>query len=139
MDKTTSIINFIEKSAKNAVSSKTVKDKINLYISTHVLVYKEDDFYIAHALEFDIVVDGKSEKDVKKDIKTSVFEYIMFALSRGTIEKVVNPAPFEFWERFYNNRIAGHKKSLKPSEFKSPGLPYSKGIFKEFQYATATC
>ncbi len=77
-----------------------VDDSIGIDVKSHILLYREDEFFIAHSLEFDLAVDGLTEKQVREDIISVVIAYIDFGIEHGIYN--INPAPPEYWETFYS-------------------------------------
>ena len=63
----------------------------------HVLINEEDDLYSAHCLEFDIVAEGSTIPEVKKNIIISIINYISFAVENDRTDRMHTPAPAEYW------------------------------------------
>lgn len=99
----------------------------------HVLLEKEADLYTAHCLEFDIVTDGNSEKDVKKEIIDAIFNHITFCIEYNNIDKIYNPAPGEYWNKFF---MASNQTTKKPPSLKS-GNPVEK-LLKDVTFGIPT-
>lgn len=96
-------------------------------LSIRVLVYKEDDRFVAHALELDILGYGDTEREAKKELESLLANQLSFAACLEKPEIVNFPAPQEFfdrWERANQAKLRGEsltEKSLalsgKPSVF----------------------
>jgi hypothetical protein len=69
-------------------------------LSIRVLIYKEDDQFVAHALELDILGYGDSEDEAKKELKDLVASQLSFASCVGKPDIVTFPAPKEFFARW---------------------------------------
>jgi len=91
------IESWIEKAKENALS---FEDKV-ISIFVHVLIEYEDNFFTAHCLEFDIVVDGKSMVDARKNCINAIVNHISFCIATENTDKIMNPAPKEYWQAFY--------------------------------------
>ncbi|MFQ5823257.1 MAG: type II toxin-antitoxin system HicB family antitoxin [bacterium] len=91
------ISSWIQESSEKAL--KFEKNAINL--SVHVLIEQEEDLYTAHCLEFDIVADGKTIEEVEKNILDAIVSHVGFCVAYNNIDKILNPAPQEFWTKFY--------------------------------------
>ena len=69
-------------------------------LTIRVLIYKEGDQFVAHALEFDIIAYGKTEAAAKKELETLLDNQLSFAARLGKPDIVHFPAPKEFFERW---------------------------------------
>ena len=92
---------------------KVVEFDINI-ISLHILIEKEEDLYTAHCLEFDIVSDGKTQKDAINNLTDSIIDHISFCMQMGNLDKIENRAPKEYWDKFYSTK---RKKLSQPIKF----------------------
>jgi len=90
---------WVEKAQENAL--KLCSNEIN--ICAHVWFDQEDELYLAHCLEFDIVAEGYTEKEAEKNILKAIVNHIVFCVANGNVEKIMNPAPREYWCKFYFN------------------------------------
>ena len=66
-------------------------------MTLNILLYKEDDLFVAHSLEFDIVTSAISEYQVRIDILDLIKAHITYALENDNLEHLYRPAPPEFW------------------------------------------
>lgn len=81
------------------------------------LEYKDEDYYIAHCLEFDIVAQGKSTEEARRKLVELIKEQVIFAAERDIEEKVIfHPAPEKYWQILHHLRTRLAKKEL----FKDP-------------------
>lgn len=63
------------------------------------LTYKDGDFYIAHCLEFDIVGQGQTIEEAKKELAELIFEQIQYATEIDVEDKsLFHPAPQKYWD-----------------------------------------
>jgi predicted RNase H-like HicB family nuclease len=88
---------WIQKSSEKAL--KLEKNAIDL--SVHVLIEQEEELYTAHCLEFDIVADGKTIEEAEKNILDAIVDHVTFCIATDNIDKILNPAPKEYWNKFY--------------------------------------
>lgn len=96
-------------------------------LSIRVLIYKEGDQFVAHALEVDILAYGRTEGAAKKKLEGLLDNQLSFAACIGKLEIVNFPAPKEFfkrWEKANQAQLRGERiseRSLglygKPSVF----------------------
>lgn len=83
-------------------------------LTIRVLVYKEDDQFVAHALEFDILGYGETEAAAKKNLTILLDNQLSFAACKNSPESVYFPAPKEFfdrWDKANQAKIKGEKPS----------------------------
>ena len=107
-------------------------------LTVRVLIYKEDDQYVAHALEFDILGYGGTELAAKKELVGLLDNQLSFAACKGAPESVYFPAPKEFFERWEKANLA-KIKGAKPSDDsrlihgKSTVIVYSDDMLKKLR------
>ena len=77
-------------------------------LNLHVLFEKSNDTVTAHCLDFDIVTQGQNRKEAEEMLKDAVLEYVLFALENNLIHKLYDPAPTDFWEKYYVQRFKDH-------------------------------
>jgi predicted RNase H-like HicB family nuclease len=66
-------------------------------LMVHIIFYPEDDHYVAHCLEFDIVAQGDSLEESFRNLLDAVELQTAYALETGDMENLIQPAPSEFW------------------------------------------
>ena len=110
------VTSWIQESNKKAIS---LEDRV-ITISAHVLIDKEVDLYTAHCLEFDIVADGQSIKAAANNIIDAIADHVSFCLQTDNIEGILNPAPQEFWTKYYFCSEELPKEKLSPKLNKDP-------------------
>jgi hypothetical protein len=65
-----------------------------------VLIDRDGDAYVAHALEMDIVAYAKTEKAAMSELRNLVFNQMSFAIEKGKDHLMVFPAPKEYFDRW---------------------------------------
>ena len=65
--------------------------KVNL--SFRGVLYQEDDMWIAHCLETDIVAEGKTQQEAVKNILDLSLFQVETALEDGDLKSIFRPAP----------------------------------------------
>ena len=84
-----------------------------------VLIYKDGDQFVAHALELDIPAYGATEEAAKKELEALVENQLSFAASKGKQEIIYFLAPQEFFDRWetahraYLKEVTVSEKSLE--------------------------
>lgn len=109
-------------------------------LTIRVLIYKEDNQFVAHALELDILAYGNTEEAAKKELEGLLGNQLSFAACKEKPEMVLFPAPKEFFDRWEKANRAGLKG--EPIFEKSLGLRgtptvlvYSKEDLKKLRSA----
>jgi len=110
--------------------------KMNAHVydlTIRVLIYKEREQYVAHALEFDILGYGESEAAAKKELTNLLDNQLSFAACQDAPESVYFPAPKEFFDR-WDKANQAKIKGIKPSE----GCPTLHGKSTVIVYSDET-
>lgn len=72
--------------------------------SLTVLLYREEEDYVAHCLEFDIVnTTTESFEIAYTELHDLVISYINYAYENDNTDHLYNPAPAEYWNMFYKS------------------------------------
>lgn len=66
-------------------------------LMVHIIFYPEDDHYVAHCLEFDLVAQGNSVRESFQNLLDAVELQAAYAVETGDLENLIQPAPPEFW------------------------------------------
>lgn len=66
-------------------------------IRLDILIKKEDDHYLAHCLQFDIVTTDETIFGVQKAINDLCIAHIQFSTKHDNVEYLFHPAPPEVW------------------------------------------
>lgn len=105
-------------------------------LSLHVLVEKEEEFYTAHCLEFDLVAEGYTIKEAEKSIIRAIVSYISFCIASGNEDKIFNPAPREYWNKFYlcSKKISGPLEIPKKLAESNPTLSNIQKFIKDVSF-----
>ena len=75
-----------------------------------VLVTRDEDQYVAHALEMDLVAYGDTEKEAVEKVASLMKNQISFAIQKGQDHLTDFRAPkayFEEWEKIHNASLQG--------------------------------
>jgi len=92
-------------------------------MTVNVLIKKEDDVYIAHCLELDIVTTGNTSAQVEKDIVALINAQVSYAFSNNNLENLYHPAPPEVWKEFFACKEQKEKRHrIKPPNNKDKAL-----------------
>lgn len=106
---------------------KSVADEKLRPMKLHVLIEKEDDLFTAHCLEFDVVAEGNSMMEAKRNIVKSIESYISFAFENNLIKTMFSSAPSEDWYKFFKSEKL---KSLKKVDLVAPS--YQGNLLSNF-------
>ena len=69
--------------------------------TTNILIKKEDNLFVAHCLELDIVAVGETLAAAEQEIVSLISAQIDYAFSNDNIDYLFHPAPSEAWQEFY--------------------------------------
>lgn len=69
-------------------------------IRLDILIKKEEDYFLAHCLQFDLVTTANTLKDVRKDIIDLCRAHIEYAHEYDNLEYLFSPAPKEVWAEY---------------------------------------
>ena len=89
------------------MSHKQVRANLDVLMS-----HREGKFY-AHCLALDILAEGKSGYEAKKNLSEMIFEYIRFFVQKNLEPFILRPAPMKCWEisrQLRNRKDSGRKK-----------------------------
>jgi len=67
----------------------------------NILVKEEDNLYVAHCLELDIVATGETPDEARREIVALVCAQVDYAFSNDNIDNLYHPAPREVWKEFF--------------------------------------
>jgi len=81
-----------------------------------VLVSREGDEFVAHALELDLLGYGSTESQARKALTDAIFSQISFAASKGLRSLLDFPAPREFFDRWEQVQKEGIRKEIIDGE-----------------------
>ena len=84
-------------------------DKIRL--DFQVLIYPEDDFWIAHCLETDLVGEGDTADEAMQTLIDISNVQIQAAIDAGDLASIFSPAPPDLWRAY---AVGKEKQSKRP-------------------------
>jgi len=70
-------------------------------LMVHVIIYQEDDYYVSHCLEFDLVAQENSTQESFQNLLDAIELQTAYALETGDLENLIQPAPPEFWRMLF--------------------------------------
>ena len=73
-------------------------DRIRL--DFQVLVYRENDFWIAHCLETDLVAEGKTRVEAVRYLVDITDAQVKVAIEEGDLKSIFSPAPPDLWRMY---------------------------------------
>lgn len=76
----------------------------------NILARKENDLWVAHCLELDIVATSNSLADLKKEMEDLIITQVDYAFSNNNLDNLYHPAPPEVWSLFYACKESIEKK-----------------------------
>lgn len=96
----------------------------------NILIKKENDLFVAHCLELDIVATGQDSDQVQKEILDLIKAQVSYAFAHNNLDYLYHPAPQSVWEEFYkckemmesSQEIKSHFKGESTSKFVPPWM-----------------
>jgi hypothetical protein len=65
-----------------------------------VLIYHEDEWWIAHCLEMDLPAEGQSPQEAFQNLLDVLDVQIQSSLADGDLGSIFSPAPAELWRMY---------------------------------------
>ncbi len=78
-----------------------IKREIKASFDVNILIKQEDNLYIAHCLELDIVAASETLEQVQAEIIDLICVQIDYAFSNDNLDNLFHPAPPELWQELY--------------------------------------
>jgi hypothetical protein len=66
-----------------------------------ILIKKNEDYYQAHCLQFDLVTTNDTLEGAQASIVDSCISHIIFSIDNNNIDYLYSPAPKEVWTEYY--------------------------------------
>jgi hypothetical protein len=85
----------------------------------NILAKKENDMWVAHCLELDIVTTAKSLSTLKKEIVDLIVTQVDYAFSNDNLNNLYHPASPDVWKAFYACKEQEEKKIKLKSAFRT--------------------
>ncbi len=99
-------------------------DMAEVRLSFRALIYKEDDWWIAHCLETDVVAEGKTPTNAFENLQSLTAHQIETALEEGDLQSIFHQAPSEIcaafaigYEREIRRRLPKHIERFEVRDF----------------------
>jgi predicted RNase H-like HicB family nuclease len=83
-------------------------------IALSVLIYREDQWWIAHCLEMDLPAEGSSPQEALDNLLDIARVQVESAIDEGNLESIFSPAPPELWSQFAESRDFTQRPSRAP-------------------------
>lgn len=105
-------------------------------VKLSVLGYVEDSYWVAHALEMNVIGVGGTWDEAIEELQENVNAQVSFAKFRGDDSLIFQPAPPELFEKFKEVRMAevqellSRKSSVSSGDYRSDDLGISADIPK---------
>jgi hypothetical protein len=71
-------------------------------VSFSILINEDDDLFVAHCLELDIVATGSTLIEAKTSIIDLIRAQLDYAFRNDNLDNLYRPAPREVWQEFYS-------------------------------------
>ncbi len=70
----------------------------HVHAALDVLMSQEEGKFYAHCLAFDLLAEGKTEQEAKKNLAEMIFEHIRFFVEKNMEPFILRPAPMKYWD-----------------------------------------
>jgi len=88
----------------------------------NVLIKKEEDCYLAHCLELDLVTTAPTIEQVREDIADVIACQVDYAFAHDNLDYLYHPAPPAVWAEFFSCR--GQSEEIeRPTETSGGAVP----------------
>jgi predicted RNase H-like HicB family nuclease len=67
-------------------------------LAVHVILYREEDLYLAHCLEFDLVAQGATTDEAFRNLLDAIELQAGYAQETGDWTNLIQLAPLEYWQ-----------------------------------------
>ncbi|MFH1116041.1 MAG: hypothetical protein V1792_19175 [Pseudomonadota bacterium] len=101
-----------------------------------ILVKKEDDLWVAHCLELDLVAAAPTEEQVESDIIDIIREQIIYCVSNDNMDHLFRRAPEEIWEEYLSCAMLMKPKS---QVIKAPPRKSIEEDLPSISFTTSAC
>jgi len=95
-----------------------------------ILIKKEDDLWVAHCLELDLVANAPSKEQVQKEIVNVIIAQVRYCLVHDNMDYLFRRAPEDVWEEYNACRQQDSPKLIIKKEVAIPA-PKKKTLADE--------
>jgi hypothetical protein len=88
--------------------------RTNIRLGLSVLIYPEDQWWIAHCLEMDLPAESSSPSEALDNLFDVANVQIESALEQGELQSIFSPAPPELWKQFAESRDFADRPTRAP-------------------------
>ena len=83
----------------------------------NIFVKKENELFVAHCMELDIVATGQSIEEASQDLIDLIIAQLRYAFGNNNLDHLYRPAPAEVWREFYMCKELLEEKEIRlPAE-----------------------
>ncbi len=79
----------------------------------NILVKKEDELFVAHCMELDILATGNSINEAADDLIDLIVAHLKYAFINDNLDHLYRPAPPEVWEEFYGCKEEPEERAIE--------------------------
>lgn len=77
-----------------------LKGMSEIRLDIRAVLYREDEWWIAHCLELDLPAEGKTQREAIEALMELTETHIEQAMAEGALESIFRPAPQELWRMY---------------------------------------
>ena len=101
-----------------------------------ILIKKEDELWVAHCLELDLVAVAPTEAHVEEDIVAVITEQVRYCIVNDNMDYLFRSAPKEVWDEYQ-----ACEKRMKPRDrlIKAPAKGTALADFPPISFTASAC
>ena len=84
----------------------------NVGMTFNILIREDEEIYIAHCLELDVVTSSPTLEIVEADIMSLITAQIEYAFENNNLDNLFHPAPPEVWKEYFSCSKAEEKEYI---------------------------
>ncbi len=91
-----------------------------------ILIKKQEDLWVAHCLELDLVAAAPSKKEVEKDIVSIIREQVRYCIVNDNMENLFRSAQKKVWNEFRacEESMKPRRQKVKPQRESTPSADF---------------
>ncbi len=93
------------------------KKSADISLSVNILIKENDNMFVAHCLELDIVAVAETLDQAQKEVVSLICAQVDYAFSNDNLSNLFHPAPPEVWAEFFECKEQQERKYKLESAF----------------------
>lgn len=93
------------------------KKSADISLSVNILIREDDNMFVAHCLELDIVAVAETLDQAQREVVSLICAQVDYAFSNNNLSNLFHPAPPEVWAEFFECKEQQERKYKLESAF----------------------